>query len=302
MKFIYEGTDIASSVDLIECVHDMHAAGRADILRITIDDTKKKWDGWGAKEGDRLRVISDSVDTGTMFVSSLSFGDGILRLTASSAPSSMYEHKSKTWNEVTFLRMTRDIAQSHGLRMKTYFVEDRKYKIIQQEESDAAFLDKRCRLEGCAFLVFDETLVIYGEEETEAQEPGKTITLSDGETFHIKEKRAFGSCEFWCGAYKGYYKERDGPIFVPGFSFETSGEAEANRFAKNLLRFKNKKSRTGHKKLDEIEKAYAPGTVVTLQSQQAKSWNGPAFIDHVRNDYVNKKSKVFFRKIGGGKQ
>lgn len=302
MTFIYEGVDITSSVDMIECVHDMYAAGCADTLRMTIDDTRKRWDGWGVKEGDRLRVISDSVDTGTMLVSSLRFSDGMLRLTASSVPLSMYEHKSRTWNEVTFLRMARDIAQSHGLQTKSYFAEDKKYKIIQQEESDAAFLERRCRLEGCAFLVFDETLIIYGEEGVENQETDKTLTLSEGEDFGAKEKRPFGSCEFWRGSYKGYYKERDGPVFVPELFFETSSKAEANRFAKNLLRSKNKDMLTGHKKLDEIEKAYAPGTVVSIQSQQAKSWNGPAFIDHVRNDYVNKKSKVFFRKIGGGEK
>ncbi len=302
MKFIYEGVDITSSIDIRDCVHDMHAAGQADTLRITIDDEKKKWDKWGAKEGDSVRLVSDSVDTGTMYVSRMRFKDGALELTASSVPAAMFDKKSKTWNEVTFLRMARDIAQNHGLKMASHFVQDKKYKIVQQGESDAAFLNKRCALEGCAFLVFDGTMVVYDEKGMEGRGSGKTLTLSDQEIFETSSKGKYGACEFWNGKHHGHYKEGEGRVFVPEFPFETESDAQANRFAKNLLRMKNKNARTGNKQMIGIDKNYVPAGLVTIQSGQAGSWDGLAFIYRVRNDYVHEKSKVFFRKIESGEK
>ncbi|MCB6992892.1 hypothetical protein LI177_05255 [bacterium 210820-DFI.6.37] len=298
MKMIYEGVDITENVDLHSCVHDMYAAGQSDTLNLMIDDSNKMWDRWDAKEGDEIQVISDDIDSGIMFVSKTRFEDGFVRLTAVSTPLTLFDRKNKTWVDVTFLRIARDIAGNHGLKLKVYDVEDKKYKILQQSnESDAAFLYRRCILEGCSFLVFNKTLVLYSVEAVENQEPVKTLTLSDQEDFKINKKESYGICAFHRGKYKGYYKNKEGRIYVPTLEFEVASTAEANRFAKNLLQHKNRAAQSGYKTMQGIDKGCTAASVLKIESGQAKSWNGPVLLYHVRNNYIYGMSKLFFWKI-----
>ena len=74
-----------------------------------------------------------------------------------------------------------------------------------------------------------------------------------------------------------------------------SSQAEANRFAKGILRQMNKKLSAGHWK-DTIRRELSAGSVLNLKTTGAKSWDGKVLISHIRQDYVNSKSKVFFRK------
>jgi hypothetical protein len=41
---------------------------------------------------------------------------------------------------------------------------------------------------------------------------------------------------------------------------------------------------------------FAAGSVVTIETEGAGSYNGQAFISHLRLDYVRERSRVFFRK------
>lgn len=297
MKIFYKNVDITDSIHLLKCVHDMHASGQADTLRLMIDDEKKRWDNWNPKKEDEIKIISDDVETGTMFVVATSFEDGFLNLTAASTPMTFFDKKVKTWNDITFMQIAKDIAAAHGLKLKIYKVENKKYKQLQQEyESDAAFLNRRCILEGCAFLVFDKTLVLYNEKAMEETTPVKTIEMQDDEIFQLAASRIYGSCSFAKGKYKGQYKTSKGPLYVPDMPFTVSSNAEANRFAKNLLRFANKNQTSGYKEMIGIDKGCAPGSVIEVKSSQAKSWDGPVFLYRVRNDYINSKSKLFFRK------
>lgn len=297
MKITYKNVDISNSITLMKCVHDMHASGQADTLRIMIDDETKHWDKWSPKKNDEIRILSDDVDTGTMFVSELSYDDGFLYLTAASVPESMFSVKTKTWQDVTFLRVAKDIAGAHGLTLKSYSVEDKKYKILQQQsETDAQFFNRRCILEGCSFLVYNKQLILYAEKAMEEKAPVKTLYLEDRDTFKLSSRRHYGACYFERGQYKGNYKNGSGRICAPDFSFQVSSGAEANRFAKNYLRYANKDRTCGYKEAIGIDKGITPGSVIEISNTQAMSWNGSAFVYRVRNDYINNRTKIFFRK------
>ena len=74
-----------------------------------------------------------------------------------------------------------------------------------------------------------------------------------------------------------------------------SGQEEADRFAKGILRQENKNLVTGIFK-DAIMREFSAGSIMGIKTAGANSWNGNAFISHIRQDYVNSVSKVFFRK------
>jgi len=38
------------------------------------------------------------------------------------------------------------------------------------------------------------------------------------------------------------------------------------------------------------------GSIFEITTPKASSWNGKAFVSHIRQDYVSLNSKIFFRK------
>jgi hypothetical protein len=86
-----------------------------------------------------------------------------------------------------------------------------------------------------------------------------------------------------------------GRIYRPTNIGSIGSNQEAERFAKNLLRSVNKDCCSGFVR-SHILPGYAAASTITLSNARASSWDGAVFIDHIRNDYGNGKSKIFFRR------
>ena len=75
-----------------------------------------------------------------------------------------------------------------------------------------------------------------------------------------------------------------------------TSQDEANRYAKNILRQANKKMASGVCESGTFLPGYAAGSVVNMQTNGAKSWNGNVFITYVLHDLVKCKTTFRFRK------
>lgn len=299
IKVIYKGVDITKDVSINRCWHDMYAAGRSDTLLIRFIDSKKLWDKWQPLTGDEISIEYGSIGTGRMYVIDTAPKNGLFTITAQSAPLSAFELRNKAWQKVRLLQLGSEIAVRNGLSFKSYGVTDRLYSYILQSEPDFAFLHKRCRLEGCAFLVFDGALIMYSEPYMEGVEPSETLYVSaDGDYEYIDSRsQLYGSCEIECGKYSGSFSAGNGVDRVLRASIDgnVGSNDDARRFAQNMLRAANKTGETGSV-WSRILPGYAACSTLKLSNDRAPSWDGTVFIDHVRNDYAEGKSKIFFRR------
>lgn len=300
IQVIYNDTDITARVAINRCYHDMYAGDKPDALHITFNEASNLWDQWGPAAGDTIRVVYGSISTGKMFVSKVSPKNGTYTIVATSAPASGYDPKDKAWQRVRLLQIGREIAERNGLFFHSYGVEDRLYNyILQSGEGDYHFLNRLARLEGCAVIIYDGKLVLYSEAHMEAQRAQEQLTIDVSGEFEYTDRKdaLFGSCIVENGEYSGTFSVANGSArsYYPTGILNAGGNDDARRFAKNLLRYVNKKCRTGFVR-SLILPGYAPGSMVILSNPRAPSWNGPVFLEHIRNDYGRGQSKVFFRK------
>lgn len=300
IQLTYNGVDITESVSINRCWHDMYASGRSDTLNIRLNDASVLWDKWAPATGDEIRVDYGSISTGTMFVSKVIPQNGIFDIVAQSAPASGFESQSKAWQRVRLLQIGEEIAKRNGLSFVSYGVEDRLYSyVMQTNESDFAFLNRRACLEGCSFLVYNKTLVLYSEAYMEAVPPTETLVVAIDGDYKYNDRRfdLYGSCVVESGMYSGEFAADNnvGRRYRPTNIGSIGSNQEAARFAKNLLRNVNKDCYSGFVRT-HILPGYAAASTIMLSNERASSWDGTVFIDHIRNDYGTGKSKIFFRR------
>ena len=193
------------------------------------------------------------------------------------------------------------MANRHGLKYEGYNIPNVLYEYVcQDDQPDFIFLNTRCKLEGCAFLVYDGKLVVYGEQELEAGTPAKTMTLDTTAKFNYSDNtsKSYKSADIVNGSITGTYSatsEQGSRHLRKIINIPMHSIGEAERFAKNLLRLENKNQKTGTIQRD-IQRDLAAGSVINLKTTGAQSWDGPAFITHIRHDLVHLKSKIDIRR------
>lgn len=300
MRIIYNGADIYGDISVNRCCHDMYADSHTDTLFLRFNDNRRLWDGWSPEKEETIEVEDGSARTGKMFIRSIAPENGLYTLRADSTPLSMWDKNNKSWEKVRLLQLGGEIAGRHGLSFEPFSVSDQVYEYVQQNNlPDVLFLRQRCILEGAAFLVYDGRLILYDEAAMEAQATNKTIGVTPAGTFEYRDNAAqsFGRSEVVNGYVTGTYQ-------APGGSSKTlrriltvqiSSQAEGDRFAKGALRYENKNAASGIL-WTEIMRDLAAGSVVSLQTVGAASWDGTVFIHHIRHDYALRRSKIFFRK------
>lgn len=297
----YNGADITEDVDIISCYHDMYASEKVDNIHITFDDSDGKWDGWGALPDDEIEIEYEGIKTGILFVLTTNKSNGFFEIVATSAPSSFSDKKNKAWQKIKLKKICEEIANDHGLSLKTYGLKDIQYNyLIQSNESDGKFLNGLTKLEGCGFLIYDKTLVVYQEKYMEEQDALEVLEFDDESDYEYTDKKSmlYGSCKIEQGEYAGEYLAQNGSekTYIPPLDFVVNSKSDAARYAKNLLRYVNKNTATGIV-YTPILSGYTPASVAKIATEKASSWNGKIFITHVRNDYIEETSKIFFRRV-----
>jgi hypothetical protein len=127
----------------------------------------------------------------------------------------------------------------------------------------------------------------------------KTITVDTDKdfTYTNNAQKGYGKITIKNGDLTGTYKSSNKLSKVKDIVISTyiSGQEEADRFAKGILRQENKNLVTGVFK-DAIMREFSAGSIAKLKTTGATTWDGNAFISHIRQDYVKSTSKIFFRK------
>lgn len=301
MQLFFEGIDIYNKVSVNTCIYDSYGEQQSDTLRIVFNDGNDLWDSWKPQKGNKISVILGACDTGEMYITSVRPENEKMCIRASSVPQNHNDKKCKSWQNVHFKQLCEEIADRHSISCKFYGVTDQVYEYInQQNKEDFVFLSERCILEGCSFLVYNKKIIVYSEQSIESAGADVTLKVANNKRFEYKDESngIYSSCILKNGKLSGRYTVTGMPekVLTKGINVNMSSQAEADRYAKNILRYENKKMSSGMIDYDSFLGGYAAGSVVNLQTEGVGSWNVPVFLTHVRHDMVRAKTRLFFRK------
>lgn len=299
-KVIYEGVDVYPDISVGRCWCDGRAWGGLDALTIDFGDTRRVWDAWGPREGDTIAVEDGAARTGLMYVSSVVPQSSRMTVRAYPAPQSAREARCKSWERVRLSQLLREVADRHGLSYETYGLEDWEYAYVEQDnESDLAFLDRRLTYEGAGLVVHDGALVAYSGAWLEAQGAAGELSVTPGVDYEFRDDsaRAWGACEVTDGTTAATYDAGTGGKLLRRVVPERiSSVAEAERWARGLLRAANREAVTMTIRTDSMLRAYAAGSLAELHASAAASWDGPAVVSRIRHDYYDCRSKVWLTR------
>lgn len=298
MQIIYEGRDITGAVEVKKADITDNAGGVADSLELWFDDTKGFWSQWKPEKNHKVRIKEAGFDSGLMYIDELEQKRGFFLVRALSIPQEAKTDRIKAWEAVRFMEIATEIANRYGFNLQVYGVQNHLYERVDQcEQADFAFLAWRCTLEGYSLKVTDGKAVIYDERYMEFQPAAKTINADqfDGDyTFRIKSTGIFGSCRVSYGdiVYEFRPERVSGPILkYTGIYVSSQGEAE--RFAKNLLRSRNKFECSGYVTI-ELATDLAAGN--TVQIRGVGLADGKYYCEQVIHKLVDKKTLLRLRK------
>lgn len=301
MNLLYEGVDITKSVAINRCEAETYAENRADTLMVRFSDASSKWDSWRPLPGDVVQFKDGAADTGKMFITSITPENGLFTLRATSMPLTGENKNSQSWENVRLLQLAADTAKKHGLTLKTYGVTDQLYQYVQQKQTtDFAFLNRLLQLESCAMIIYDGALVIYDERARDASPASTLIKVGvDGRfSYTDNSAQAYGAVEIVSGKFRGIFSDagaNPARVLKPSEPIDCTSDAEAQRFARGVLRQANKNAYTGSFRR-KLTTDYAAASVLNLQTVKAGSWDGKIFVTRTRSDFIKGETKIFFRR------
>lgn len=270
MQLIYEGKDISQDVEIRKANLSENAGGELDSLEVHCNDPKGLWSQWNPSKNHTVQVKQNGFDSGIFYADEILQQRGLITIKALPVKQEAKSEYTRAWDNIQLLKMAQEIATKQGLSLEAYEVENYLYsRVDQYQQTDLDFLSKRCILESCALKVTNGKLVIFSEPYMESQGSVKTIFPSDIDGdyyFKIKSSQIFGSCKVSARDIQYEYKATNayGPTFK-AYDIPLGSLEEARRFAKGLLRAKNKYEQTFLGTI-RFDAGISAGNVVALQN------------------------------------
>lgn len=324
-KIEIDGVDVTGDVtSFVEAFsYTDYSADKADEISLQLDNTDGRWSkDWQPDKGINIRaqinvfgggLPAQYLYCGTFSIDEIesSWPPSVVQVKAISSPVTTAlrrEMKTATFENRTLKSIAQDVAANAGLELFFDASVNPSYKRRDQKaKSDLSFLQTLCKKEGLSLKITDTQIVIFEEAKYEKLESIGTIDFHKSLVSSWRFKNQ--SHETYDSAKVSYHnaetKETSEYIWqdekVSGTKqtlevnerVESSGEAE--RLAKNKLREKNKKEKTGSISLAGNVNLVA-GACVNLTG--FGSFDGKYFIEQAQHTFSSAyKTDIEIRKV-----
>lgn len=298
-KVLYNGVDVTEDIDIAMLTVTEDCGDTPDTIDLIANSSEDQWVAWEPKKGDMLEITHEGYSSGTMVIDEQKEDCGQIILGAISAPPDRKTQRSQSWENVTLITIANEIAARYSFTAEFYGVEPMSYQRVDQtSKGDFVFLAERCAIEGCKMKLCAGKLVVYSEHTMELAAPVKTIARENFiEPPNFKNNSdIYSSCVLISGGITGVYVDAAvaGGAQLSISGYEASSQGEAERFAKNMLRNKNKRERSGDFST-ALDATITAGNTVAISGVGLA--DGTYFIENARHCFAEEISEFTARKI-----
>jgi len=302
MQIIIDDVDITPRITSAGVVYSDNAGGSADTIDLIFDDTERLWEKWRPKRGQVIQFIDEKLNTGKMYLDQREQSSGMFVVGARSTPQNK-TNVFKSWEHIRFKLLAKNLAESVGLQVEFYDIEDYLYEsVIQSDETSLECLNRLCIREGYSLKVYDGKAIIYDVKSRENSKPVLKIQRDEvlGEPEYFEDAETKSLCIVRHATSNGAYHRAEAYADVPGGILKidevVSSQAEAYRYAVNHLNNWNCDSKKGYIAV-ELNKSLTSGQMIELENFGLA--DGVHFIKSVVHDYQDGASYISFRRKRG---
>lgn len=306
IKVCVDGKDITSTLAIERCLLEEYSEGHADILEMRFGDPLGEWAKWvqkGEMQGLNMTVTEGAIKSGILYIHSVQPKDTTFVLRAMSVPPSVFKESSKSWESASLEMIAEEFATNHALKFKKYGTKGIARDYVRQDtENDFKFLQKRCKLEGASFLVYDGTLVLYDERTMEAEKPTIDIDIDSCYVrFSPNENNAamVKTMTVTNGEFTSSFTDsqaKSDTVKTERISETVTDESGMTAIAESFCREANKNCRTAVINCS-LKQAIAAGSVVNLKTDVNPTFKGAVFVSFIRHNLMQNRSEMSVRKI-----
>jgi phage protein D len=219
ISLAYNHKQVANDIArfLLSLTYTDHSSGTADDLQITLEDREQIWaNDWVPEKGDvvsaQLTAVNftgegsrETLDCGFFEVDDFEMSGPpnsvtIKAVSAAVSAALRGEENTRAWENIRLKDIAQDIATQAEMGLQYLAEYNPFYKRRDQtEQSDLAFLLECCDKAGLALKVTNDNIVIFDEEQMEAQQPVMTIEKGKGNIiryrFNSRSRDIYRACE-----------------------------------------------------------------------------------------------------------
>lgn len=173
--------DITKDINIINIEYIDSCDGyNCDSIIINLANTQDQWQQWGLEINSKIKIESNAINTGVLFVDDLVLFDGGFTIYGKSTPLEIKSDKLKVWEGINLDTIFQEKANKYKLQIEKYGIQNYKYKRIEQiNETDIQLLTRLSTQEGYTIKIYDNKIIIINDEFIKSQAPIKTIKRNE---------------------------------------------------------------------------------------------------------------------------
>lgn len=303
-QIFYNGVDITNNVTITACNISDGNGGKQDYCKITFANGDKLWQEWKPQYNDVVRVKRGNCDSGKMFINGIESNERNYTLILLSTPTTAKKKNNKVWRDIKLSEVINDVSQSLGFEVQFYGFQDYFYKTLTQtQKTDIEFMCELCYREGFNVKIYDEKIIIFNEKTLYSADASGTIIPNECNYYEFYDNNtplSSVTIKYYDILKRELISHTATAKDVSGkeetFIIKVDNQAQAERYAENILQHNNNFIQCGMLKLKDADK-YSSGSVINLS--EFKGYNGKWYIYESLFDTKNNNCIFYINKIRG---
>lgn len=180
MELYYEGVNITGNASITRCIYADRCGERCDSLELVVEDPAV-WLSWEPKKDDKIAVTSDNLNTGTLYLNTVTPHGGKYRIVATSVPSATRYTSYTCYENMSLAAIMGSCAAESGMSNSLYGIDgSTTYPyLLRPKQSGAAFMRWLLEMEGAVFKTYGEKFIGIGIEYAQNLDAAVTLRIRE---------------------------------------------------------------------------------------------------------------------------